>query len=80
MIDSRYDKEADAIYIRLSEEPYAYGEELDPQRRIDYATNGNPVGVELLCASSGVDLRNLPAQEVIADLLAKCRINVVRIA
>jgi uncharacterized protein YuzE len=77
MTELRYDKEAGAIYLRLSDEPYAYGEELDPERRIDYATSGKPIGVELLCVSSGVDLRNLPAQEVISNLLAKHRIKVL---
>jgi len=77
MTELQYDKEADAIYIRLSQEPYAYGEELDPERRIDYATNGKPIAVELLCVSSGVDLRNLPAQKVIADLLARHSIKVL---
>ena len=31
-----YDKEADAIYIKLSDMPYAYGKDLDDLRRIDY--------------------------------------------
>ena len=77
MSELRYDKAAHAIYIRLSDQPYAYGEELDPERRIDYAANGMPIGVELLCVGSGVDLPNLPAQDVLANLLARHRIKVL---
>ncbi|MBI2912362.1 MAG: DUF2283 domain-containing protein [Chloroflexi bacterium] len=77
MIDFRYDEEADAIYIRLSDMAYSYGEELDRERRVDYAADGTPVGVELTCVSTGVDLRDLPQQKVIADLLAKHRIKVL---
>jgi len=73
----RYDKEADAIYVHLRDENYASGQELDPERRIDYAADGQPIGVELLCVSEGVDLRNLPEQEAISRLLSKHRIKVL---
>ena len=64
-----YDREADAVYIRLSERPYAFGEDIDHERRVDYAEDGTPVGIELLCVSQGVDLSNLPdADEVTAAL------------
>src|SRR3970040_1699221 len=63
MMDYQYDEEADAVYIRLSEKDYSYGEELDRERRIDYAADGTPIGIELLCASTGVDLRDLPEQD-----------------
>ncbi len=77
MIEYRYDEEADAIYIRLSEKPYSHGEDLDRERRIDYAIDGTPVGVELLCVSTGVDLRDLPEQKAIAELLARHHIKVL---
>ena len=50
----KYDKQADAVYILLSNKPYAYGKDLDNERRIDYDADGNPRGVELLCVSGGV--------------------------
>ena len=56
----KYDKTADAIYIKLSDEPYACGKDLDDLRRIDYDTDGNPRGVELLCVSKGVITDDLP--------------------
>ena len=56
----KYDKQADAVYILLSNKPYAYGKDLDNERRIDYDADGNPRGVELLCVSTGVITDNLP--------------------
>ncbi|MBN2074666.1 MAG: DUF2283 domain-containing protein [Dehalococcoidales bacterium] len=50
----KYDQTADAIYITLSNKPYAYGKDLDDFRRVDYDKNNNPRGIELLCVSNGV--------------------------
>lgn len=74
MIDFRHDKEADAIHVRLTQRNYTYGEELDPERRIDYSADGRPIGVELLRVSEGVDLRNLLEQDAISELLSQHRI------
>ncbi|MCL0046453.1 DUF2283 domain-containing protein [Dehalococcoidales bacterium] len=65
----KYDAEADAIYIYFSEKPYAYGTDLDDERRIDYASNNTPIGVELLCVSDGVNLDGLPCKDEIAEIL-----------
>lgn len=56
----KYDRRADAIYITLSNMPYAYGKDLDDLRRIDYDTDNNPRGVELLCVSDGINTDDLP--------------------
>lgn len=56
----KYDKVADAIYIKLGNMPYAYGKDLDDLRRIDYDVDDNPRGVELLCVSKGVITDDLP--------------------
>jgi len=61
------------MYIRISDQPYAYGEDLDPQRRIDYAEDGTPIGVELLCVSTGLDLRYLPLSPDVAKLFLASR-------
>ena len=65
----KHDKIADAIYIKLSNMPYAYGKDLDDLRRIDYASYNTPVGVELLCVSKGVNLYGLPRKDEIAEIL-----------
>ncbi|MGC2192644.1 MAG: DUF2283 domain-containing protein [Candidatus Dormiibacterota bacterium] len=71
-----HDTEADAIYITLSEGVYAYGEDLDPERRVDYDAEGHAVGIELLNVSAGVELDNLPEQAKVAKLLAERQIPV----
>lgn len=77
MVEFKHDQEADALYVTLSVEPYAYGEELDAERRVDYSASGKPIGVELLCVSEGVDLRDLPEQKVIAGVLSTLKIRVL---
>lgn len=72
-----YDRAADAAYIRLRDLPYARGEDLDQDRRIDYAADGGPIGVELLEVSAGVNLDGLPQQEVVASLLRTLRFEIV---
>ena len=64
-----YDDQADAIYVRLSGKPYAYGIELDDCRRVDYSSDGSPVGIELLCVSDGVNLGRLPCTDELNEAL-----------
>jgi uncharacterized protein YuzE len=64
-----HDKDADAIYIYLADKPYAFGEDLDHERRVDYAEDRTPVGIELLAVSTGVDTRDLPYQAEVATVL-----------
>lgn len=63
------DAEANAIYIYFSKKPYAYGIDLDNERRIDYAADNTPIGVELLNVSHGVNLDGLPNPDEIARIL-----------
>ena len=65
----KHDAQADAIYIYLGEKPYAYGKDLDDERRIDYASDNTSIGVELLCVSKGVNLDSLPHIDEIAEVL-----------
>lgn len=64
----QYDPDADALYIRLRDLPYAFGEDIDHERRIDYAASGEPIGIEILCASHGVDTRGLPDEAAVSRL------------
>lgn len=66
-----YDHEADAIYIRLRDAPYAFGHNLDYERRIDYAADEKPMGIELLDVSHGVNVDDLPERAAITCLLEK---------
>ncbi len=65
----RYDRYAQALYVRLSDKPYAYGRDLDEDRRIDYAEDGTAIGVELLGVDQGVHLDDLPRADEIAAAL-----------
>lgn len=76
-MDLDYDRDADAVYIHLRNLPYAFGEDLDTERRIDYAADGQPVGIELLNASRGVNLEGLPESEDLLPLLAQHGIKAV---
>jgi uncharacterized protein YuzE len=69
MLEIKHDAAADAIYITLDSDQYAYGHDLDDQRRIDYADNGHPIGIELLSVSRGVNLSDLPYSDIITSLL-----------
>ncbi|MFH1663048.1 MAG: DUF2283 domain-containing protein [Chloroflexota bacterium] len=68
-METIYDKDIDAIYIRFSNAPYSYGKDLDEERRIDYDINGEVRGVELHCISRGVNLNGLPESSKIAKLI-----------
>lgn len=47
----KFDKEADAIYLKLSDSEVAISDEEKPGIIIDYDKDGNIVGIELLNAS-----------------------------
>ena len=76
-MELKYDRKADAIYIKLSNTPYAYGRDIDKERRIDYASDGTIIGVELLCVSEGVNVIDLPNSEVITEMLEDKHIKIL---
>ena len=65
-----HDPEADALYITLSLGPYSWGHELDSDRRVDFGPDNQPIGIELLNVSLGVDLSDLPHRSALDELLA----------
>jgi uncharacterized protein YuzE len=71
-----YDKEVDAVYIYVFDSAYAHGKKLDGQRRIDYDSDGDVRGIELLNVSHGVDLRAVPFQAKVARLLEEQNLKV----
>jgi len=71
-----YDREADAIYIYLSDAPYSHGEDLDEERRIDFDADNNPIGIELLCVSAGVVTDKLPFRSEVERILGDNQIKV----
>ncbi len=69
MLKVKYDQEADALYITLRDAPWSYTRSLGELRNIDYSADGAPIGVELLHASKGVDLTDVPEAGPIGDAL-----------
>lgn len=69
MLKYTYDEEADAAYILLSDAPFAYGQDLDCSRRIDFSSDRKPIGIELLNVSQGVQLADLPAEQEVGVVL-----------
>ena len=72
-----YDKEADAVYVYVTNASYSHGKKVDDQRRIDYDADGDVRGIELLNVSRGVDLRGVPFQAKIARLLEERHLKVL---
>jgi uncharacterized protein YuzE len=78
MLQVDTDPKADAIYIKLIDEPIGYSQELDCNRVIDYTINpGKPVGIDLLAVSQGVDLSGLPETEKVEQILKGLGIKIV---
>jgi uncharacterized protein YuzE len=48
MVRAKYDREADAIYLRLSDQPVARTAEVTDMHMVDLDANGVPVGIEIL--------------------------------
>jgi uncharacterized protein YuzE len=72
-----YNREADAAYIFLREDlQVVRTRNLDGSRLIDYAEDGEPIGIELLDVSDGVNLDDLPARNVVSMLLEQPHIKV----
>ncbi len=71
-----YDQEADAIYITFSDKPVASTRALDDIRVIDYAADGSPVGIELLCVSEGVITEDLPHLKDVLHLLEGIQVKI----
>jgi uncharacterized protein YuzE len=51
----KVDKQADALYLRLTDLPASYSEEVAPGIILDYDERGQVVGVEMLYLSKRVD-------------------------
>jgi uncharacterized protein YuzE len=65
MMKSRYDPEADALYVSFSDAPIIESEEVRPGFILDFDADGRAVGIEVLDASERLpedaDLRTLTA-------------------
>lgn len=77
MVRVTHNKDADALYIYLHEDmQVSRTRNLDGSRLIDYADDGEPIGIELLDVSEGISLDGLPARDMVARLLAEHHIEI----
>ncbi|WP_293444319.1 DUF2283 domain-containing protein [Persephonella sp.] len=58
-MEIKFDKEANALYIKLTDKPIAYTEEITPNIIVDYSEDGKPVGIEILNASRELKRENI---------------------
>ena len=69
MLKVESDPQADAIYVYLSDQPVEYTKEIDKSRYVDFGVTGNPIGIDLLGVSGGVDLEDLPQADEVGKIL-----------
>jgi uncharacterized protein YuzE len=65
-----YDKEVDALYIRLQEKKVALTKEIEDGLNIDLDENGKLIGIEILDATerySKSDIFNLSTENLIVE-------------
>jgi uncharacterized protein YuzE len=65
-----YDTDGDIVYIEFSKAKVVRTQSLDDWRLVDFAKDNSVVGVEVMYASEGIDLTNLPRADEIPALLA----------
>ena len=80
MISIRYDREADAAYIRLGEGKRARTEEESDVCIVDYDVSGQPLGIELLSVFgyAGASLHSLVRKGLLTMPEADAAINELR--
>ncbi len=73
-----YDRSVDAIYVYLRDVPQAFTDVIDTDRAVDYGSDDQPIGVELLNVSLGVSLEDLPERETLERLLEEHEIRILK--
>lgn len=68
-LEIKYDRKADAVYLRFSDQEVAYSKRLDTERTVDYSEEGEIRGIEFLFASSGMKTDDLPYRSAIERAL-----------
>ena len=66
MLKFELDTDANAAYVRVSDQPVHDTRELDEQRILDYDAVGDLIGIEFLAIRQGVDLHDLPYHDELA--------------
>jgi len=69
--EATYDEENDVLYIQFSGAEVERTVALDDLRLVDYDASKEPVGVEFMGASDGLDVSDVPFSDQIAAILAR---------
>jgi len=56
-----YDKNADAVYVYIKDDKVSRSDEITNDTIIDYDRDGKVIGIEILCASSRIPMKELTA-------------------
>ncbi len=70
-----YSKDADALYIRLRETDIKNTDEVNDDIIMDYDTDGNVVGIEILSVSEKADV-----QELVIQSFDKVKVEAAKVA
>ena len=66
-----YSQDADAIYMRLKEDPVHNTDEAAEDIIMDFDDKGHVIGIEILSASEKVDVRELIVQSFVKVMVDK---------
>ncbi|MBN1663096.1 MAG: DUF2283 domain-containing protein [Deltaproteobacteria bacterium] len=69
-----YSQDADAIYIRLKEDPIQSTDEVAENIIMDFDAKGNVIGIEILFASEKVDVSELIVQSFDKVMVGKAAV------
>ena len=58
-MEIKFDKEANALYIKLRDKKIVYTEEISPNVIVDYSEDNKPVGIEILNVSKELKRKDL---------------------
>jgi uncharacterized protein YuzE len=68
---AKYDREADALYVRLADGPIARTVEVDDYRVVDLGSNDSPVGFEVLYPSANLQISKIAIDFGFSERLAE---------
>ncbi len=71
MTGATYDAEADVLYVKLGDGDIARQVIVDDTRILDCSEDGGVAGVEFVCASEGIDLRDIPFSQTVESLIGE---------
>jgi len=64
-----YNPTTDSLYVTLTSNKVKYSRQLDKDRRIDYAEDGTPTGINIINVSKGINTDGLPREDDLKELM-----------